>query len=314
MDQRGALLPILGRAVGLDDFEAGRQGRQNATGVAADRIGRKRHAEREPVLRKKPILMLRRGAAGHAEAVIGEHLAGAGDMAEHAVEDAPPGAVRVHAELEEMAQKAAALRYPEAERMIDGPAFRQHRVAVGLETQERDEVAYAGEADAEHFGLCRLIPQLINPERLEFASFRQEADRARVDEFPFAAWDLGTRLALAIAHDEPSRRLVERGDGVGEAVGAAIARAARADVELVADAAGDRVAVLHRCRKICAEPGIGARRARVPAGPDERIAAPEKKAEAGVLLGLRVVGAGRIGGGTSSSSLKIRFEPRFGTS
>ena len=42
----------------------------------------------------EPVLVLGRGAAGHAEAVIGEHLAGAGDMAEHAVEHAPPGAVR----------------------------------------------------------------------------------------------------------------------------------------------------------------------------------------------------------------------------
>src|SRR3954447_23644134 len=194
-----------------------------------------------------------------------------------------------------MAQEATALRYPEAEGVRDGPAVGQDRVAVGLETQERDEVTQAGEADAEHRRLGRLIPQLINPERLEFASFRQQADRAPVDEFPFAAWDLGTRLAFAIAYHQPSFRLMERGYGVREAVGAAVARAARADVELVTYEAGDGVAVLHRCRKISSEAAIDARRTWIPAGPDERVTAAEQKAEAGVFLGLRVVIAGRIG-------------------
>ena len=55
--------------------------------------------------------MLGRGAAGHAEAVIGEDLAGAGDMAEDAVEHPLPGLVGVHAEFEEMAQEAPALRH-----------------------------------------------------------------------------------------------------------------------------------------------------------------------------------------------------------
>ncbi len=63
--------------------------------------------------------MLGRGAAGHAEAVVGEHLAGPGDMAEDAIEDAPALAVAVHAELEEMPQEAAALRHAEADRMAD---------------------------------------------------------------------------------------------------------------------------------------------------------------------------------------------------
>src|SRR3954447_4532541 len=107
-----------------------------------------------------------------------------------------------------MAQEATALRYPEGEGVRDGSAVGQKRVTVGLETQERDEVTHAGEADAEHRRLGRLIPQLIDPERLESASFRQQADRAPVDELPFAAWDLGTRLAFAIAYHQPSFRLI----------------------------------------------------------------------------------------------------------
>jgi hypothetical protein len=46
--------------------------------------------------------------------VIGEHLAGGGDMAQHAVEDRPPMPVIVHAELEEMPQKAPLCDTPKA--------------------------------------------------------------------------------------------------------------------------------------------------------------------------------------------------------
>ena len=38
VDQRGSLLPILGRAVGFDDPEGARLGRQDAAGAAADRV------------------------------------------------------------------------------------------------------------------------------------------------------------------------------------------------------------------------------------------------------------------------------------
>src|SRR3954452_5582114 len=88
---------------------------------------------------------------------------------------------------------------------------------------------------------------------------------------------------------------MERGYGVREAGGIAVAWASRADVELVAYESGDGFAVLYRCRKVGSEAAIGARRAWIPAGPDERVTAAEQKAEAGVLLGLRVVVAGRIG-------------------
>ena len=61
----------------------------------------------------EPVLVLGRGAAGHAEAVVGEDLAGTGDMAEDAVEDLAAALVGVHPEFEEMAQKPPALRHAE---------------------------------------------------------------------------------------------------------------------------------------------------------------------------------------------------------
>jgi hypothetical protein len=65
------------------------------------------------------VLVLGGGASRHAEAVIGEHLAGAVDMAQHAVEDAPPMPIVVHAELEKMTQKTSALRDAKGECMAD---------------------------------------------------------------------------------------------------------------------------------------------------------------------------------------------------
>src|SRR5207248_9422298 len=190
-----------------------------------------------------PVLMLGRGAARHAKAVVGEHLAGAGDMAEHTVEHAPARAVAVHPEFEEMAQEAAALRYAEADRMPDLGIVGQQRVAVSLIAQKRDEVAHRGEADTEHLWLGRLEPQFVNLERLERAPLRHKPDRAVVDKFPLAARDIAPPVALAVAHREPRRGLVERGRGITQPPDNQFGRTARPGLELVANAAGDRLTI-----------------------------------------------------------------------
>ena len=102
--------------------------------------------------------MLCRGAARHAKAVVGEHLAGAGDMAHDPIEHAPARAVAVHPEFEEVPQKAAALRHAETDRVADLGIVRQQRVAGALMAQKRDEVAHRRKADAEHLWLACLVP------------------------------------------------------------------------------------------------------------------------------------------------------------
>src|SRR6266700_990501 len=275
MHERGALLPILGRAVGLDDLRVGRGAGRKCTALAGYRIGGGRLAEREPVFRIEPVLVLRRSAARHAKAVIGEDLAGAGDVAEDAVEHDLAGLVGVHPELEKMAQKAAALRHAERQRMADLARPRDERIgdaaAIGARiAEERDEVAHAGIADAEHLRPDRLVPQLVDLDRLEGAARWQKPDRAVVDEFPFAARDLAAPVALAGAHGEPRLRLADRRGGVRETPDAAVTGRPGAEMELVADPAGDRLLILQRGRKFGAEPAIGAWRARVPAGPHQR--------------------------------------------
>jgi len=107
--ERSPFLPVFGRAVGLDDQRVGRMALQDGTCLARERVGRDRVAEREPVLGIEPVLVLGCGAPRHAEAVVGEHLAGAGDVAHDTIEDAQSAPVVVHAELEKMAQKSPAL-------------------------------------------------------------------------------------------------------------------------------------------------------------------------------------------------------------
>jgi hypothetical protein len=81
-----------------------------------------------------------------------------------------------------------------------------------------------------------------------------------------------------------ARRRVAQGEGVAE-------RPARAVDELVADGADDR-RLGHRSGH--RHPAIGARRVRVPARPDDGVAAAEEEPVAGVLGRLGIVG--RLGG------------------
>ena len=126
--------------------------------------------------------------------MVGEHLAGAGDMAHATIEDAPPMSVVVHPELEEVAQKTPTLRDTKGERMADTDTLGRHplgeqrvrrAVAVGgFVAEKRDEVADRGKADAEHLGAGRFVPEVINLERREEAARRQGPDRLRVGELP----------------------------------------------------------------------------------------------------------------------------------
>src|SRR5205823_765638 len=126
-------------------------------------------------------------------------------------------------------QRVADFARPRHERVLNAAAI------GALVAEERDEVADAGIADAEHLWPRRLVPQLVDLDRLEAASLREKADRALVDEFPFGAENLGAGVALAGAHGEPGLLLIGRGGGVGEAPDAAVAGRAGAEMELVAD-------------------------------------------------------------------------------
>src|SRR5262249_27102204 len=140
---------------------------EQRAGLARERIGGARHAERKPVLGIIVILMLGGGAVGFGKAVIAEDLAGAGGMRDHAVEYAMPLRVPVHAELEVMAQKPAALRSAERDRVTDAGALGQQRIGgalvVGMRVaQERDQVARRRKTDAGNLGIDCVVPELVD--------------------------------------------------------------------------------------------------------------------------------------------------------
>ena len=209
--------------------------------------------------------MLRRGAAGHRKAVVGEDLAGARDMRQHAIENPPPSAGVIHPEFEEVAQKPAALRHAKGKRVgdagaLDAAPFGDHRVwrtvAVGpLVTQERDEIARRGKPDADHLRAGRFVPNLVDFIGGEQRASGQQPDRPLVDKFPGLGRDLGAGVTFSVANRQPCVARIGRNGGVIEAYDVTLARRAGADVELVANAAGPSVcrlrappAALRSCR------------------------------------------------------------------
>ena len=110
------------------------------------------------------------------------------------------------------------------------------------------------------------------------AKAAKSAPQAAPDTF---ARDVAPLVALPIAYREPRRGLVERGCGIAQAPDNQFGRTARPGLELVAKAAGDRLTIIECNREIGAEPVIGARRAGVPARPDDRVAAPEQETKPG---------------------------------
>src|SRR5215467_5521514 len=110
------------------------------------------------------ILVLSKSAVGLGKDMIGEHLAGTGGVREHAIEDPPPALVLVHAELDEVAQIAPALRAAERHGVTDAVAKRIGRALIisALIAQERDHITRRRKTDADHLRVARLIEQFVD--------------------------------------------------------------------------------------------------------------------------------------------------------
>src|SRR5438093_1370739 len=142
--------------------------------------------------------MLRRGAARHREAVIGEDLAGARYMGQNTVEDATAMPVIIHAELEKVTEETARLRHSESERVLDlrPAAMNGHRIGCPLAVrllvaQEGHEVAGCSKAGAEHRRACRLVPEFVDLEGLKMRAGRKQPDQLPVCKLPAIRWNLG---------------------------------------------------------------------------------------------------------------------------
>ena len=209
-----------------------------------------------------------------------------------------------------MPQKPAALRHAEAVRPLDGRlAVRQaQRIASrGVVTEERDQVAHRREAEALHdrpLGLADQFVEVARPEAARDAA----ANLASVPGTPCRVVGTACRSSDHWPRGMTTRRSVSRCRQVSTpsaspfAVGrvAAVALAARqrqrvggrVGHHLVADEAADRLAVVRGDRGAEQEPAVAGQQFADPAAPDDRVAAAEQEAVAGVGSRRRVVAAG----------------------
>ena len=295
--QRGALLPVLRRSVGRDQQRIAAVAAEQRARAPAGRIGFRGGAEGKPVLRIEAVLVLGGGAGRLGEGGVREHLAGTRGVGERAVEHAAAALVLVHAELDEGAHEAAALGNAEHERMagpriVAAAAERRIRRALGigaLVAQERHDVPGGCETHAHHLRRRGIVPQFVDRDRLELPAGGHQPDRPAVLEAPAAGGNFGAGVALARAHGEPRHRRVERGGGIVELGQLRAGAVARAELELLADAAHDLLAVLGRHRKARGDAAIGLRSIWVPARPHDGVAAAQREAEAGIEDGAGIV-------------------------
>ena len=256
--------------------------------------------EGKVVLGEVMILVLRAGAVGLAELDVGEDLADSRDVGEHAVEDVTPRLVAIEAELEVIAQVAAALRDADGQRGRDPGASAAVGRGVGgalpvaqLVAQERDEIARGRVADAEHLRVPGRIPEVVDEARLETRTLGQQLQVPAVAIRPAGGFDLGRRLTFPGARGQAGARLIERGRLVAERRRRARLGHAGAEDELVTDRSDDRRAGVGGDRHADRHAVIHARRVGIPAAPHDGVALAEHEAVPGVLSSGRIVHGAR---------------------
>jgi hypothetical protein len=236
-------------------------------------------------------------------------------MRERPVEHAPAALVLVHAELDEAADEAAALGNAENERMVRpgdfaAAAHRRIDAALGIDAlvaQERHEIAGRGEPHAHYLRRGGIVPQFIDRERREPSSHRHEMHGAVTLEAPGVRGNVHAWVAFPFTHGEPGDAVVEVRGRIAQFRELAVRIAAGAELELLADAANDRLAVVGGDGEAGGQSVVGTRRVRVPARPHDGVAAAERKSEAGIKDGAGLVVVPRRSSTRVSSALRPRL-------
>ena len=165
---------------------------------------------------------------------------GAAHLIEDAVEHLAPLLVLVEALIEEVPQKTAALRDAPA----DGVTEARHRVVRGrVVLHEADQIARAGQADADHPGIGAAIDNVVDAAGLEAAV---EGDGAAVDEVPARARDDLTLRGRIVAHRHRvvGTVRIQHRIGLVRAIGDRCGVGALVEDEVAANEAGDPLAVI----------------------------------------------------------------------
>src|SRR5436190_82035 len=110
---------------------------QDAAGLATDRIGQGRIAERELVVAVGVVLVLARIPASLGELPVDAGAARPGDDRQDAIEHLATGKILIEPEMHEIAEDAAALRDAETERAPDPrPPLRRERIVCRVVAQK----------------------------------------------------------------------------------------------------------------------------------------------------------------------------------
>ena len=276
--------------------------RAAAVGVRAGAVG-----EGETVGRAVVILMLLSARDhGIGEALVQPLAAGPRNMRHQPVEDPPARRIGVEALPDEIADRAARLRAAVA----IGPVDAAERIADALLiAQPAHKVAHGDMPEAHHQRVAALIDQFVDPARPEAA--RQEdmavgrrhapvgaepvQPAARLDarEGPFVRRHRPARRVRIGAHGEARLRRIE-GNGGMRARRAAAAERQAGDARLVGDELGadrprHRPVLMARDRQVEQHPALARQQVALPGAEDDRVAAPEEEAVAGMGRGLGVV-------------------------
>ena len=294
VQQRSALLPILGRGVGLDQRGIGRLELRELLALDEQRglrlghrvdLGRRR--ERKPVLREVVVLVLRAGTGRLGERRIEEDAADAGDVGVHAVEHGPALLVAIEAVGDVVAQVAASLGEADGQRMADLAAGRRDRRRVVA--QPAHQVAGRGEAQRLDLGILCLVVEFVDMARQRRAV--GELDRLGDDEGPLAARQLLSRFMGTRPYRQPRPGLLHTGR-LARQLEDLEGATARARDELVAHGLDDRrPSLMGGDRHGQAQPHVGTRRTGVPTRPHDGVAAMHREAVADIGHGLGVVHA-----------------------
>ena len=197
VQKRRALLPIFRRSIDLHDQRVEAVTAQQCAGFSRQWIGELAVRERKMIFWKVMILVLRVGAIGLAELRVGEDSTDPGDVDEQGVEDLSFVLVLIEAQIDVIAQIAAALRKAvgvsceDSRRLI---ARRQRigvsRVVVLAVAQERNQISGRRVTDSKHLGVFCRIAKIVDDARLELRAFRQQFDSSRIGIGPATGWNL----------------------------------------------------------------------------------------------------------------------------
>src|SRR6202008_2317764 len=124
--------------------------------------------------------------------------------------------ILVEPEMHQITKHAAALRDAKAQRVADAPALlRRQRIVFCFVSQERNNVADRGKADAHHDRIARAVDELVDRAAVEARlAWSRDLDMAVVDQTPCKTGRRAARITLALPHRQ--RRTVRVGNRIDE--------------------------------------------------------------------------------------------------